>query len=270
MPRKRIPNFNYSDVTINGHKYFKSYVMNADHKLIIVYTEAPYIAVRKAWHTENNRPVIMTQLKTKAARRDVAIPDQLAECLREARKNSSSEYVVANNDGEPLSYTQFKLLWRYIKVRTAVPRPAKKKVDGKYVKYTLYPQLGEKARNNGNVVYSLDFEVTPHQLRHTYITNLIAAGVDPKTVQYLAGHENSKITISRGSECDFSAVRSQGSSSRSAVLQEIIIRKDFSRGTQKRIFQTFPRRQSIRSYASPAGFCFKTSITPAPQKTERG
>lgn len=376
MPRKRIPNFNYSDVTINGHKYFKAYVMNADHKLIIVYgktldelcqkydeaeqrsendafnrrsptvkeycekwllmqsahirettlidytskvkrhiiaplghmkiaevtaddikmalvpvskksasvfksvnilykcifnsaedskiitynptrflsakgggvpqkdresltdeqverlidtirdlppyvfvmiglyaglrreeilalkwecvfldTEAPYIAVRRAWHTENNRPVIMTQLKTKAARRDVAIPDQLAECLREARKNSSSEYVVANNDGEPLSYTQFKLLWRYIKVRTAVPRPAKKKVGGKYVKYTLYPQLGEKARNNGNVVYSLDFEVTPHQLRHTYITNLIAAGVDPKTVQYLAGHENSKITM---------------------------------------------------------------------------
>lgn len=88
-----------------------------------------------------------------------------------------------------------KLLWRYIKVRTAVPRPAKKKVGGKYVKYTLYPQLGEKARNNGNVVYSLDFEVTPHQLRHTYITNLIAAGVDPKTVQYLAGHENSKITM---------------------------------------------------------------------------
>ncbi len=65
-------------------------------------------------------------------------------------------------------------------------------------------------------------------------------------------------------------IRSQSSSSRSAVLQEIIICKDFSRGTQKRIFQTFPRRQSIRSYASPAGFCFKTSITPASHKTERG
>lgn len=63
------------------------------------------------------------------------------------------------------------------------------------MKYTLYPKLGEKARNNGRVEYSLDFEVTPHQLRHTYITNLIAAGVDPKTVQYLAGHENSKITM---------------------------------------------------------------------------
>ena len=36
--------------------------------------------------------------------------------------------------------------------------------------------------------------MTPHQLRHTYITNLIHASVDPKTVQYLAGHQNSKIT----------------------------------------------------------------------------
>lgn len=45
------------------------------------------------------------------------------------------------------------------------------------------------------MVYSLDFEVTPHLLRHTYITNLIHASVDPKTVQYLAGHENSRITM---------------------------------------------------------------------------
>lgn len=44
-------------------------------------------------------------------------------------------------------------------------------------------------------MYSLDFDVTPHQLRHTYITNLIHASVDPKTVQYLAGHESSKITM---------------------------------------------------------------------------
>ena len=37
--------------------------------------------------------------------------------------------------------------------------------------------------------------MTAHQLRHTYITNLIHAGVDPKTVQYLAGHESSKVTM---------------------------------------------------------------------------
>ena len=48
---------------------------------------------------------------------------------------------------------------------------------------------------NPNIVYSIDFDVTPHILRHTYITNLLYAGVDPKTVQYLAGHENSKTTM---------------------------------------------------------------------------
>lgn len=162
---------------------------------VVLDTDAPYLKVRRAWHTESNRPVIMTELKTPAAKRDIAIPNCLANCLREAKEKSISDYVIANSDGEPLSYSQFKNLWRFIVVRTAKPRPAKKKVGGKYVKYTLYPQLGEMAKNNGKVQYVLDFEVTPHQLRHTYITNLIAAGVDPKTVQYLAGHEKSKITM---------------------------------------------------------------------------
>lgn len=157
--------------------------------------DAPYVMVRRAWHTESNRPIILTDLKTKAARRDIAIPNRLAECLREAKEKSTSEYVIANKEGGPLTYTEFRSLWRFIVVRTAKPRKAKKKVGGKYVKYMLYPQLGEMAKNNGKVQYVLDFDVTPHQLRHTYITNLIAAGVDPKTVQYLAGHESSKITM---------------------------------------------------------------------------
>ena len=157
--------------------------------------DAPYLTVRRAWHTENNRPVILTELKTNAAKRSIPLPPQLFEALKEAKESSTSDYVIANKDGQPLTYTQFKRLWTYITTRTAKPRKAKKLVGGKYVKYTIYPVLGEKARNNGKVVYSLDFEVTPHQLRHTYITNLIYASVDPKTVQYLAGHENSKITM---------------------------------------------------------------------------
>ena len=52
-----------------------------------------------------------------------------------------------------------------------------------------------EGENNPKLVYAIDFDVTPHQLRHTYITNLLYAGVDPKTVQYLAGHENSKTTM---------------------------------------------------------------------------
>ena len=51
-----------------------------------------------------------------------------------------------------------------------------------------------KAKNS-NLTYTIDFDVTPHILRHTYITNLLLAGVDIKTVQYLAGHERAKITL---------------------------------------------------------------------------
>nr|WP_325237821.1 S-layer homology domain-containing protein [uncultured Oscillibacter sp.] len=168
---------------------------NYAKKLGYLDTDTPYLTVRRAWHTEHNRPVILTELKTKAAERNIPLPICLAECLKAAKATSTSDYVVANRDGEPLSYTQFKRLWQYIVTRTVKERCYYRYEDGKRVKHTVTPVLGEKAAHNGKVVYSLDFEVTPHQLRHTYITNLIHSSVDPKTVQYLAGHENSKITM---------------------------------------------------------------------------
>lgn len=157
--------------------------------------KAPYLTVRRAWHTEGNKPVILDELKTKAAHRDIPLPDRLVECLKEWKVQSKSEYVISNSDGGPLSYTQFKRLWQFIITRSTKERFYYKYENGKRVKHTIKPVLGEKAAHNGKVVYTIDFDVTPHQLRHTYITNLIAASVDPKTVQYLAGHENSKITM---------------------------------------------------------------------------
>lgn len=157
--------------------------------------KAPYLTVRRAWHTEGNRPVILDELKTKSAHRDIPLPDRLLECLKEWKAKSKSEYVISNSDGGPLSYTQFKRLWQFIITRSTKERFYYKYENGKRVKHTIKPVLGEKAAHNGKVVYTIDFDVTPHQLRHTYITNLIAASVDPKTVQYLAGHENSKITM---------------------------------------------------------------------------
>lgn len=155
----------------------------------------PYISVQRAWRTDHNRPVISNVLKTPAARRDVPIPKCLADRLREVKKNSISQYVIADSNGEPLAASQFDRLWKYIKVRTAKDRTYYKYVNGQSIKYTVSAELGASSRNNHNIVYSLDFDVTPHQLRHTYITNLIATSVDPKTVQYLAGHENSKTTM---------------------------------------------------------------------------
>lgn len=139
--------------------------------------------------------MVTNELKTRAARRDIPIPAQLLQCLKVAKETSNSDYVIANKEGKPLSYTQFKLLWKYIDTRSTRERSYVRYVNGQKVVHTVTPVLGEKAAHNGNVVYSMDFKVTPHQLRHTYITNLIYKGVDPKTVQYLAGHENIGITM---------------------------------------------------------------------------
>ncbi len=48
--------------------------------------KAPYLTVRRAWHTEHNRPVISDELKTKASKRNIPLPDCLAACLREAKE----------------------------------------------------------------------------------------------------------------------------------------------------------------------------------------
>ena len=157
--------------------------------------KVPYISVRRAWHAEHNRPVVNEELKTKAAKRDVPIPKCLANCLQEAKAESTSDFVIADNNGEPLAETQFVRIWKYITVRSTKERTIYKYVNGQSIKKTVKPKLGSHQKNNPKIVYTMDFQVTPHQLRHTYITNLIYAGVDPKTVQYLAGHENSKTTM---------------------------------------------------------------------------
>lgn len=155
----------------------------------------PYISVQRAWRAYHSKPEISTVLKTKAARRDVPIPKCLVDCLREVKATSNSMFVIADSEGEPLSDSQFHRVWNYVTVRTAKPRACYKYVNGQRIKYMINPTLGSHQKNNPKLVYSLDFDVTPHQLRHTYITNRLYAGVDPKTVQYLAGHENSKTTM---------------------------------------------------------------------------
>lgn len=157
--------------------------------------KTPYISVRRAWRSEKNRPVISTILKTPAAKRDIPIPGCLAECLRKMKAKSISDFVIADSEGQPLSYSQFQRVWKYIEVRSTKERTYYKYINGQAIKKPVRGELGASPVNNPNIVYTIDFDVTPHLLRHTYITNLIYAGVDSKTVQYLTGHENSNVTM---------------------------------------------------------------------------
>ena len=104
---------------------------------------------------EHNRPVISTVLKTKAAKRDIPIPKCLVDCLREAKANSISEYVIADSEGQPLSYSQFTRVWQYVVVRSAKERTYYKYVNGQSIKYTVKPTLGTTQRNNPKIRYTL-------------------------------------------------------------------------------------------------------------------
>lgn len=140
---------------------------------------APYIAVRERVVHVKNQPVHEAELKSKSARRNIPMPTPLLECLRSYRIRCPYEFVICGSEGGPQSATSFRRLWQMIENRTILP-------GGKY---------GDKTRNH-KVVRTLDFHVSPHILRHTYITNLCRSGLNIKTIQYLAGHATASLTLS--------------------------------------------------------------------------
>lgn len=153
--------------------------------------ETPYISVKRTvkWDGKN-QAITSDKLKSNAANRNIPIPQALVDCLKEENAKSTGEYVIANNKGDAMSFASFRRMWDVIRVRSC--RTVKKIKDGREVLTEL--KLGDKIPKH-NITISLDFHVTPHQLRHTYITELILAGTPIKTVQYLAGHATVALTL---------------------------------------------------------------------------
>lgn len=149
--------------------------------------EAPHVTVKRALQWKKCQPIIIDDLKTKAAKRNIPIPLALVEYLK-SRKGKPDEFVIG---GSPLSQQQFRNLWRIIERRKTGAGSYR---VGKGEKATFSREKGAKS-TSASFCYTIDFDVTPHILRHTYITNLILAGVDLKTVQYLAGHTDPQVTL---------------------------------------------------------------------------
>ena len=151
---------------------------------------APYISVRRALRWVHNQPIVSDELKSAAARRDVPIPPALVGCLADLQRTAAGNYVISSNDGQPWSMTAYRNAWRYITRRQT--GTAKRTEHGETV--LREKKLGETVRNS-RVRITIDFAVTPHILRHTYITNLILSGANIKVVQYLSGHSKAEITL---------------------------------------------------------------------------
>ena len=138
-----------------------------------------------------NKADVRVKLKSKAARRTIPLPPQLAEYLTALQQGSSSAFVCPGASGEAMTAAAFRRMWEKVAQRT-VREVKRKQPDGKYAVRLL--KIGERATPNAPVI-SLDYHVTPHQLRHTYISELILGGVNIKRVQYLAGHASPLITL---------------------------------------------------------------------------
>lgn len=121
--------------------------------------KAPYISVRRVVRFEKNDGVLSDKLKTRDSRRDIPIPPQLVACLKETKAKTTSLFVCPGTGGKHCGLAAFRQLWKFVERRNP------------------------------------PFYVTPHILRHTYITNLCAAGMDIKKIQYLAGHSNIQMTL---------------------------------------------------------------------------
>ena len=94
--------------------------------------------------------------------------------LRKLKAESQSMFVIAKADGKAMTRSSFRSMWECVNRRKTDPT--------------------KKARY-GLVERCIDFEVTPHLLRHTFLTRCFENGLDMKEVQYLAGHKTPELTM---------------------------------------------------------------------------
>lgn len=142
--------------------------------------KTPSLTVNHAVRFENNQGIFPSPLKSKASHRTIPLPAKLAEALRDAKSVSNSVFVVPARDGSCASLQTVRNLMRLVERRAVQPES-----DTKASPRQRGPQVER----------TLDFNVTPHLLRHTYITRLCASGFDIKKIQYLAGHSEISVTL---------------------------------------------------------------------------
>lgn len=109
--------------------------------------------------------------KSAAGNRDVPIPPQLWECLR-----FGSGYVVTNAADQPYLHSTIHKNWRRFKSKMNLALGAKTDEQGLPLENLVAPDL------------------TLYCLRHTYGTDLEAAGVPINVAKYLMGHSSITMT----------------------------------------------------------------------------
>lgn len=145
--------------------------------------DVPYLTVNNAVRFEGGKGVFPSPLKTKAAHRTIPLPGKLVDALRVAKSKSNSVFVVPAKGGSNASLQTVRNIMAIVERRNIKHAPTEN------IKEEHQKRRGPKVQQ------TLDFNVTPHLLRHTYITRLCQSGMDIKKIQYLAGHSDIKMTL---------------------------------------------------------------------------
>lgn len=152
MARKKKSIPDYGTVMLNGVEYYRTRIQDADGKRVPLYGKTPeelYEKVQDAkrqieeskfrratptvaeycekWllmQSANVRVTTLGDYRSKVKNYIVAplgnmymaevTADDVKLALVPVFKKSASDFVVANSEGNPLSYTQFKRVWQYI------------------------------------------------------------------------------------------------------------------------------------------------------------
>ncbi|MEY8388867.1 site-specific integrase [Oscillospiraceae bacterium 38-13] len=121
--------------------------------------EAKVIHVRHNAVVKEGETRVSEDLKTKAAKRNLPLSEELEAWLAQRKKTSHSQYVIAMENHKPLTKSAYRSMWKL--VERELP----------------------------------DMHITAHILRHTFITRMFEAGLDIKETQYLAGHSTPGVTL---------------------------------------------------------------------------
>lgn len=154
-------------------------------------SDPPRLTINNAMRFSGGKAEFPARLKSKAAHRTIPLPPNLAVALAEEKKRSNSFFVIHASDGQHISFQGMRNIIGIIDRRAPMTegKKARREAREKELGRAIAPRKTQK-----NIV-KIDFRPTPHQLRHTYITRLIEGGLDVKKVQYLAGHDDIRMTL---------------------------------------------------------------------------
>ena len=117
----------------------------------------------------------ITEPKTDAGNRMIPMNDEVFEAMWRVVKRKSECKTETIIDG----YTGF--LFRNQDGNVALPHN--------------YEAFCRRVQKTFNDTHTMQIQITPHVFRHTFCTNLVRAGVNLTSLQYLMGHSNADISL---------------------------------------------------------------------------